>query len=45
VIASSRGADIRLRIPCSVSEPPAPGQPRRRRRNADPHLLRSSQVT
>jgi two-component system OmpR family sensor kinase len=45
VVASSRGADIRLRIPCSVSEPPAPGQPRRKRRNADPHLLRSSQAT
>jgi signal transduction histidine kinase len=45
VMASARGADIRLRIPHSVSERQAPEPPRRRQTNGDPRRLRSSPAT
>jgi two-component system OmpR family sensor kinase len=41
VVASAGGADVRLRIPSSVSEQPAPEPRSRRRTSGDPHLLRS----
>jgi hypothetical protein len=44
-VASARGADVRLRIPRSVSERQAPQRPRRRQRNGDPRQLRSSPAT
>jgi signal transduction histidine kinase len=45
VMASARGADIRLRIPHSVSERQAREPPRRRQTNGDPRRLRSSPAT
>jgi two-component system OmpR family sensor kinase len=45
VVASARGADVRLRIPRSVREERAPGPPRRTPTNGDPRLLRSSPAT
>ena len=45
VVASARGADVRLRIPGSVSEQQAPEPPSRKQTSGDPHLLRSSQAT
>jgi signal transduction histidine kinase len=45
VMASARGADIRLRIPHSVSERQAREPPRRRQTNGDPRQLRSSPAT
>jgi two-component system, OmpR family, sensor kinase len=41
VVASARGADVRLRIPCSVTDRRPPRPLRRRQTNADPHLLPS----
>ena len=45
VVASARGADVRLRIPRSVSQRQAPEPPRRRQTNGDPRQLRSSPGT
>ena len=45
VVASARGADVRLRIPRSLREQRAPGPPRRTRTNGDPRPLQSSPAT
>jgi signal transduction histidine kinase len=45
VVVAAPGADVRLRIPGTVSEQQAPEPPSRRQRNGDPHLLRSSRAT
>ena len=45
VVASARGAAVRLRIPRSVSQRQAPEPPRRRQTNGDPRQLRSSPAT
>jgi signal transduction histidine kinase len=41
VVPSARGANVRLRIPCSVSDRRAPEPHRRRQTSGDPHLLPS----
>jgi two-component system OmpR family sensor kinase len=45
IAASARGADVRLRLPRSVSDQKAPEQPNRTQPNGDRRPLRSSQAT